>query len=398
MKNIARLFLLTLMAILGFNASILTETKTRHVDRYLKLQEDVVATIKAVPGLDDETIQYITDRICPTYNPKEKDNPLQICVGLATDEDKSMKIEFRSPSNIFELEFSNLEIKWPNDINSGDYLKPDIDITDYAIEFSESLKELVIKPELRKAVIFAGIKAGIEKAGAKLVRDIAGDVIEYTYNEKPNSIKYGITGDHLSFSTDFFNDSIDLNIPVKNFIQMETQKLVEEIVDHLFQMQEFALSDGNSAAQSIKELNCDKIWADEGDKGIWSRFRKRMEVNELDIGKTKVESGAIVTVKGSQGDVNKRSMTLKCDVVKEGAFNLIKLTGAFKVNEGNIEPYEQTFLGRSLYNLMPVVASFLNDLATFTIRSIATKNNEESLSVNPIADKGQDTPEIIAAI
>lgn len=348
------------MVILSSHASILSETKTRHAGRWLSLKEDTLKKIKdlvVIPA--GTTIDYPDTPQCPGYIPKDPKTMLQICVNLADDATKSMKIEFRNPNNIFELEFSNIDINDPSS---------DIKIDDYVKEFNESLKQLVLVEADRKQLIEKGINDALTDLKVEGAQ-VTDALIKYNYKGKENSINYSMTGDLLQFNTDFFSDSIDLNIPLKGFIEMETKKLVKEIVDHLYQMQRFALSDGEAAAQSIKELSCEKIWKD---TEAWKTLTDRMTVNELSTNIDAANFGVTVATKE-----NDKSMSIKCAPLTVGSFTLIQLTADFQNAGGKIDPVVQTFLGKSLYNLMPVVVSFLNDLTTFTVRVIAKENKEE---------------------
>lgn len=344
--------------------SILTDAK-HHVDeRWLKLKEDVFTKLKTLAVAPNGlTIDFQQDS-CPVYNPADKAKQLQICVASYNENENSISLEFRSPNNRFELEFSNIDI---NDAAS------DIQIDSYVKEYIDSLNDLVLDDSGRKAAIEEGIKAGATLLG---VADAAvtADKVTYTYKNRANSIAYKITGDLLEFTTDFFQDSIDLNIPLKKFIVFEVKKLTKEIIDHLYQMQRFALSDGESAAQSIKQISCEKIFADAEMTGA---VTERMTKN-----------GLTANVAGSEMTIEKdgKSVVVSCAPITVGEFTLIEVKADFAAISPNIQPVTQTFLEKSLYNLLPVVNSFFNDLATFCIRVLADKNVEEEFE--PISSEG----------
>lgn len=357
----SKVFLVLILFAASATAAILTEAKQHVDDRWLKLKEDVFAKIKtlAVPpsGL---TIDF-NQESCAPYDPKDKAKQLQICVGTYDEASNTISLEFRSPNNRFELEFSNIDI---NDATS------DIQIDSYVKEYIDSLKDLVLDEASRKAAIEEGIKAGATDLAIADIA-VAADKITYTYKNRANAISYKITGDLLEFTTDFFQDSIDLNIPLKKFIVFEVKKLIKEIADHLYQMQRFALSDGESAAQSIKQISCEKIFAD---ADMTTPLTERMTKNGLT---GKVEGQTFVVEKDG------KSVKVTCGMVQISDFNLVELKADFSAVSPQITPISQVFLEKSLYNLMPVINSFFNDLGTFSIRVLADKNVEEEFE--PVA-------------
>lgn len=356
--------LIILLAVASLaNASILTEASNPPADRWLKLQDDVVAilTKEITEKAAGHKINIIKDS-CPQYNPKDEASKLSVCIQKVDETSHSISIQFRSPNNHFELEFSNIDV---NDAAS------DIKIEPYLQEYIDSLKDLALDDATRKATIEEGIKeAGTELGIADIA--IAGDKISYTYQSKANVVSFKTAGDLLEFSTDFFQDTIDLNIPLKKFIKFEVKKMTREIIDHLYQMQRFALSDGESAAQSIKTLTCDKLMAD---AEMTKSFTDRMTKNGL----SGEFAGSTLTIKKGE----EAKVTVTCAPVQVGDFNLLEVKADFKAVSPNIQDITQTYLEKSLYNLLPVSAAFFHDLGTFTIRVLADKNVEEEFE--PVA-------------
>lgn len=358
------MFLVLTLLSASATAAILTDSKHPIDERWLKLKEDVFAKLKtlAVPPTG-VTIDF-NEESCPPYDPKDKAKQLQICVVSYDEASNTISLEFRSPNNRFELEFSNIDINDP---------ASDIQIDSYVKEYIESLKDLVLDETGRKAAIEEGIKAGAtELAIADMA--VTADKLTYTYKNRPNTVSYKITGDLLEFTTDFFQDSIDLNIPLKKFIVFEVKKLIKEIADHLYQMQRFALSDGESAAQSIKQISCEKIFAD---ADMTTPLTERLTKNGL---AGKVEGQTFLIEKES------KSVKVTCVLVQVSDFNLVELKADFSAVSPQINPISQVFLEKSLYNLMPVINSFFNDLGTFSIRVLADKNVEEEFE--PVAVEG----------
>lgn len=363
--SVSQFSLITLLAAAAL-ASILTDASHNTADRWLKLKEDVFTKLKALAVAPNGlTIDFQQDS-CPAYDPKDKAKQLQICVSKYDESTSTINLEFRSPNNRFELEFSNIDVNDP---------ASDIQIDTYVKEYVDSLNDLVLEEAGRKAAIEEGIKAGAALLGVADVA-VAADKITYTYKNRPNSIAYKITGDLLEFTTDFFQDSIDLNIPLKKFIVFEVKKLTKEIIDHLYQMQRFALSDGESAAQSIKQISCEKIFAD---ADMITAVSERLKTSGL----TANAAAPTLTI-----EKDGKSVTVTCAPVTVGEFTLIELKADFAAISPNIQPITQTFLEKSLYNLLPVVASFLNDLSTFAIRVMADKNVEEEFEPLTVEGSG----------
>jgi len=346
---------MVLLLVAASQATILTKTRHEVSDRWLTALDVVTTTLTTLTT--GSTVPVAIDKeSCPPYDPKSKEKPVSICIASHNEQDNSMSLEFRSPSSRFELEFANIDVSDP---------ASDIKLDPYVKEFLDGLKDLVLTEQLRKAAVEEAIKAG---ATDLQIADlaIAADKITYTYKSKANTVTYKMTGDLLEFSTDFFQDSIDLNIPLKKFINFEVKKLSKEIFDHLFQMQRFALSDGESAAQSIKTLDCQKLM---GNEEITAAATDRMSKNGL----TYKAEGTTITFE-KEG----KAITLTCAPVQVGDFNVLEVKADFAAVAATIQPITQAFLEKSLYNLIPVFASFIQDLGLMAIRLLADKNVEEA--------------------
>lgn len=346
-----------LLLVAAAQASILTKTRHPVSDRWLLALETVNNNLNELSKAAPQGISISIDKdSCSPYDPKNKEKAVNICIASHNEQDNSMSIEFRSPASRFELEFANIDVNDP---------ASDIKLDPYVKEFIAALNDLVLTEELRKATIEEAVKAG----GADLqIADlaIAADKITYTYKGKANTVTSKMTGDLLEFSTDFFQDSIDLNIPLKKFINFEVKKLFKEIIDHLYQMQRFALSDGDTAAQSIKTLTCEKLM---GDADITAAATERMSKNGLTF---KAEGTTVSFEKDS------KAITLTCTPTQVGDFNVLEVKGDFAAVAPTIQPISQGFLEKSLYNLTPVFASFIGDLGLLAIRLLADKNVEEA--------------------
>lgn len=364
-------FFLGLLLAAAASASILTEPKHPQDARWLKISDDVSALLdKEIQAKANGLTININKESCPDYNPKDPATRLSVCIQKVNDAENSITIQFRSPNNHFELEFSNIDV---NDAAS------DIKVEPYFQEYLDSLKDLALTDADRKTSIKEGITAA---GGALSIGDLAisdtDNKITYTYQGKPNTVSFKINGDLLEFSTDFFQDSIDLNIPLKRFIVFEVKKMFREIVDHLYQMQRFALSDGESAAQSIKVLTCDKLM---GDTEMQTAFADRLTKNGL----ANAVAGTVFTIT-KDGDT--KSVTVTCASEAVGDFNLLVVKADFTAVSPKIQPLQQTYLEKSLYNLLPVNAAFFSDLATFVIRILADKNVEEEFEPLTVETSG----------
>jgi hypothetical protein len=353
--SLPHLFLAIFLAA-AVSASILTEAKHPSSDRWLKLKEDVFGILEKEIATKAGAYKITVNKdSCAPYNPKDEASRLSVCVQTYDEGTNTISLQFRSPNNHFELEFSNIDV---NDAAN------DIKIEPYLQEYIDSLKDLALDDATRRASIEEGIKAAATELG---IADLAitADKFTYTYQNKQNNVSFKVTGDLLEFSTDFFQDTIDLNIPLKRFIVFEVKKMTREIIDHLYQMQRFALSDGESAAQSIKVLTCEKIM---GDADMTAAFTSRMEKNKL----TAAFSGTTLTI-----TKDAKSVTVSCAPVPIGDFNLLEVKADFSAVEASIQPITQTYLEKSLYNLLPVSVAFFHDLGTFVIRVLADQNVEE---------------------
>ena len=69
------------------------------------------------------------------------------------------------------------------------------------------------------------------------------------------------------------------------------------------------------------------------------------------------------------------TVSVTCTPITVGSFTLMEMKAEFQGS--NLLPVTQTFLSKSLYNLMPVVEAFMSDLETLVIRILAPENNEE---------------------
>lgn len=356
-KSCLKLIFLALLFSQPIGSIILTDDNLSSAQRWLVLNEQVMGKIKSmIDAASPTTVVYYDPNKCDAYNPKDEITRIQVCVKSSSDTDNSINLEFRNPNNKFELSFSNINIQ---DEAS------DIKIDPYVDEFIKSLNDLVFDPALKKTSIQKGITDGAAAAGASDVR-VDDSKITFKYQDKENVINYSIKGDMLEFSTDFFQDSIDLNIPLKKFIEFETKKLVADVIEHLHLMQQFALSDGETAAQSIKTLSCESIMAN---ANIIPKFTEKLSKDAIQV-----------TVSGTSVSIQKdgKAVDVGCTLITVGDFSLVELKADFKSVSSQINPVTQTFLTKSLYNLLPVVQSFFNDLATFITRILSDTNNGEN--------------------
>lgn len=336
------------------NSIILTDEKVSNQERWLILKDEVMTKIKALVGSSKTEIVY-NENECGKYDPKDVKKRVEICISKHSESDNSISLEFRNPNNRFELSFSNI------DINS---LSSDIKLDPYVEEFVKSLEELVFDANEKKDSIKKAIQKGAEDAKATVV-SLDDSKLVFKYEEKENTINYSITGDMLEFSTDFFQDSIDLNIPLKKFIEFETKKLVADVIEHLHLMKQFALSDGETAAQSIKTINCKSIMEN---NVIMNGLKTRLDKDKITVS----QSDTTVTI-GKDG----KDVKVTCEEKQVGDFSLIEIKADFTVVSSQINPVTQTFLSKSLYNLLPVIQSFFNDLGVFVTRILSDSNVSE---------------------
>lgn len=355
-KLLQKLIFMILLSTGPVTSTILTENKITVDSRWLVLKENVVKKIqthiKTLPK--GVVIEYLTDS-CPVYDASKEGSKVQICVVAASDPDNSISLEFRNPNNRFELSFQNINIDEPNQ---------DIKIEPYIDEFTKSLDELVLDPADKIALIEEALKSGITAAGG-VNAAIATGKITYQYKGKDNTIIYTNDKDLLVFSTDFFQDSIDLNIPLKKFISFETKKLIKDVVDHLYLMQQFALSDGETTAQSIKTLTCQEIFKD---NVLEKSVSEKVSKDGLTVAST--ENSLTISKDGKQ-------VVISCTPVTVGDFGLVEMKADFGGISPTITPIVQTFLSKSLYNLLPVVNSFVFDVTRQSNHMLSDTNSSE---------------------
>lgn len=347
-------------------ATILTKSRHGASDRWLLAVDKVVESIEKQVADAPNGVKVSMDKdSCPLYNPKDKDKAVNICIASHNEQDNSIVLEFRSPVARYELEFANIDIMDP---------ASDIKADPYILEFKNSLNELVLDDALKQQIIDEAIKAGATEMEISDAAIAAGK-ITYTYKNKANTINMKITGDMVEFSSDFFQDSIDLNIPHKKFITFEIKKLAKEIFEHLYNMQRFALNDADAAAaQSTKSISCEKLMSD---AEVTQAGDKRMQKNGLSF----KSEGNVITI--SKDD---KAISLSCNPVTVGTSTLVEVKADFAAVAPTIQPMTQTFMDGSLYNLVPLFASFMNDIETFAVRLLAEKNVDESFDSEGTSD------------
>jgi len=363
------LLFLILFASQSLHAAILTDSQEMTYERKL---EQIVTTVFEEIKKDVEQSEYKLkegrvikyNEKCANYDPNDEPNSIQVCIVSFNDADNSVVLELRNPNNRFELEFSNIDFK---DIASDIKLKP------YVEEFLKSILELVTKKEEKAALIKEAINEVAKELGISDMSSTETE-ISYTYKNRQNKIATKIDGNLLEVSTDFFTDVIDLNIPLKKFILFETKKFFKEIISHLSLMQGFALSDGEGAGQSLKELTCEKIFKN---AEMIGSFSERLQKSELKVD----ADNESITVSSDN-----KSFTIKCTEVQTGTQDLVELTADYSKIAPSIQPTKQTFLKKSLYDFQYLVAAFLYEIGTFGIRVLSPNNVEERFDLVPESD------------
>lgn len=369
MKIPLNFLFLILFASQSLNAAILTDSQEMTYERKLK---EIVSTVFEEIKKDVEQSEYKLkegrsikyNEKCTNYDPNDEPNSIQVCIVSFNDADNSIVIEMRNPNNRYEIEFSNIDFE---DKQSDIAIKP------YVEEFLKSILELVTKKEEKVALIKEAINEVAKELGISEM-SITENEVSYTYKNRQNKIAIKIDGNLFEASTDFFTDVIDLNIPLKNFILFETKKFFKEIITHLSLMQGFALSDGEGAGQSLKELTCEKVFKN---AEMIGSFTERLQKSEL---KADVDNESITV------STDNKSFTIKCTEVQTGTQDLVEVTADYSKIAPSIQPTKQTFLKKSLYDFQFLVAAFLYDIGTFGIRVLSPNNVEERFDLAPSSD------------
>lgn len=341
-------------------AAILTEPSHHVEGRWLELKASMDAKILAM--IERAKAKHNVEKLdqCPDMNSVGK--RLIVCYQSVNPAENSLELRLISPASSFDLSFSNIDL---------DDTASDIQVEPYLKEYEESLEQLVLSVEERKTQIKSSIDAGLKKLEAEAESGVSGSSVNdnsltYTYNNKQYTINYDIKGDALEFMSDFSKQTIDLNIPFKKIMAFEVAKMTREVVDSNNLMNRFALSDTSADTQggSQKNIDCAILM---GDENLKKRLSVRLADNQLTL-----EGSNPLTIAA-----NSQTISIKCEDRPQGEFKLSVITADFKGVSGNIPDVVQPFLGKSLYDLRPVAESFFNEMATFAIRLLSSKINEE---------------------
>lgn len=344
-------------------AAILTKSSHHVPERMLEVKVAIDEEINkmAEEALSKFNVNVQRPTTCPTNF--DASTGVGVCFVSFNDADNSVTIKLYSPSCNFELSFSNINLKDPSS---------DIQVKPYFDEFLESLADLVSEVA-RQSVVKAAIEASSSrfKGGEVELGSVTEDKATFKFNGKDIVINYKVEKNTLMFKGDFIDESIDLNIASKKFIEFEVKRMIVDAVNSEVRQRKVALSDSAQGEQggSQKKLDCVKIWSNPFITGALS---DRIRENGLEIS---VEGTSTITVSHPQSS---QSITITCENRKEGVFDLSVVTASFKNVNPNIPDTVQAFLGSSLYNLIPMTEGNFEEIVTDAIRLMSTNIVEES--------------------
>lgn len=346
-------------------AAILTQPSNSVASRLLELEDSLKKIIDAkVASLNDPEISIKVSSGCPQGAPSTTE--VSICYDVSKDADKTVTVKMNSPGSNFELSFSNIDLDDP---------ASDIKIEPYLDEFIASLKDLLLKPQARTEAV----KAALTNAGGKLTekgltfKSVGDDQVLFDYNGKELSVKYAIKDKEIQISGDFIDQNLLSDNINRQFVELEVGRLLTSAVIGEIRNRRMALSDTapGDQAGSQKTLTCDMIMKNADNI---ASMTSRLNLNGLDLQAT----DDLITI-ATRDPAPPKSVKITCETKNENSFELAVVKADFKNVKETIPDHVQAFLGKSLYNLMPMAEGNFEDICTMAIHMLSTNIVEEQL-------------------
>lgn len=281
-------------------------------------------------------------------------NNNRICVW---EDSEKLTIEFRNPAETSTLVLDNIDLG-DKEVNLSKYIQA------YKTLLNESTKDNVEK----KRIVMDKVEEILKTKGLTEISKPSDNVTRFAIpkpsNQSPIDVDWN--EDTLTFRTNFFQNSVTLAMSNKIQLEEEAQKIANEVYDHYTRMIEFALSESQanqSAGSAGSDLTCSKVVADTVLSALLIKLPKAKQQTSGDTDDSK-------TVTITYMD---KKIELSCATAQEGnELKLLILTVKL------IEPFKpivQPFFKQSLYNLIPVVQSFFEDIANLALRTYFTTSN-----------------------
>lgn len=278
-------------------------------------------------------------------------NPKRI-VTCVTIRDTS-ELTLQNELEINKISFQELELE-----DEKKRLRP------YITAFAKRTKQILnddlkIKNEIFKTLKSVKTSGEVKVLSVELVDSII--LIELEESGLKSKIEVRFEGKVIVFRTLYFTKSFQISMPTVNFIRTQVAKVFRDLLLHFKRLKVFT---GRKQDRTLSKLQCQDIYVSRAGALLKSNFPK-------------IEFPTI-SGNGSDRIPIENFGTLTCEDVITGTFNHVLLR--FDFAGGILQPITRPLIMESMYDMIPVVESYFEELSTLIHHVFFPKNEIEDIS------------------